>query len=82
MKRAMIITALAVTLWPIQYLAWVPVVWCWRVTKILGVGVLLILVPIVGWVMIALRVARAFRADGPDARAYLRPWFIDQVRAA
>lgn len=63
--------------WMLQYLIVVPAVWVWRyfivpAFKIGGVGVLLLFIPVIGWIVLAVMILR--RPAQPRSNAYLTPW--------
>lgn len=63
--------------WLFQYVLWVPLVVCARLVKgavKFGVlGVILILFPIVGWIILAVLVFRR-KPEGPKPPSILKPW--------
>lgn len=81
MKKTLLILAALLLLWPVQYLLVVPLVWLWKISKILGLGMLLVFVPVIGWIILALKIARIMRGTDEPA-TYARPWIIDQIREA
>lgn len=77
--KALLFLALAVA-WLIQYVLYVPMVWTWRAVKaafkIGGLGVLLVFIPIIGWIILAVKVY-ALTKDGRQVdRRYLHPWGV------
>lgn len=64
--------------WLLQYTLVVPTVWVWRYLvvpafKVGFIGIVLLCIPIVGWVLLAVLI---FRRKAPVNRshAYLKPW--------
>lgn len=64
--------------WSVQYTTWVPLVWAWRLTAFALraglLGVMLLCVPIVGWVVLAVMLLRRPSAERARSNEYLRPW--------
>jgi len=63
--------------WILQYTLVVPSVWTWRyfivpAFKLGGIGILLICIPIVGWIVLAVMILR--RNKPVRDNRYLTPW--------
>lgn len=88
--------AVAIAAWVVQYFIVVPLYVIWRLVAIAFsfglVGILLLFVPIFGWIILGLwwlkrrsdkrhdEVMRTIRGDAaPKKRSILRPWFIDRL---
>ena len=84
-------TALLIFIWPTQYLMVVPIVylWRWTVAIITGslkyglLGIMLLCIPIVGWVVLAYLVFFKRRSPEPPAERLdvLTPWLKSWVLA-
>lgn len=74
-----------VPLWLLQYLLIVPLVWIWLALivpafKIGVVGVILLCVPIIGWIILAVLILR--RPQPRRERTYWRPWGASLIGGA
>jgi hypothetical protein len=94
---------IAIPLWVAQYVIWIPAVFIWRASVVvfrfaltLGlIGLVLLFVPVIGWIILALilllrggddrdtkaLVRELARREGIDGRSIWRPWLIDRVRS-
>lgn len=76
--RIAIWTAL-IALWTVQYTVVAPMIWLVKVAVGIGVvGLVLLFVPVVGWIILLIVVMLRPRRT-PD-RSIWRPWFLDLVK--
>lgn len=89
-KRVALWAALVIIVWPLQYLIVVPAVylWRWAVALVKGalkyglLGVLLLCIPLIGWIVLVYLVFFQKREPAPPRTNVLRPYFLDKVVSA
>ena len=93
---------IAISLWVAQYVIWIPAVVIWRASVVVFrfgltrglIGLVLLFVPVIGWIILLIllilllrggdrdtkALVRELAREGINRRSIWRPWLIDRVR--